>query len=687
MNLIIVESPTKARTISRFLGKNNKVLAIKGHVRDLPKSRLGVDLETFEPEYINIRGKAPVINEIKSAAKKADKVYIATDNDREGEAIAWHVAYLLGLEGEKNRIEFNEITKKSILKAMEDPRTIDENLVDSQQARRVLDRVVGYNLSPVLWKKVKGKLSAGRVQSVALMLICDREEEIRNFKPDEYWTIKALFKDKADEIIFDLKQFKDGSSYKKIEIPNKKASDKIIEDLKKNDYIVVANKETKRSKNPFPPFTTSLLQQDANRRLGFKSSKTMQIAQRLYEGKKVGAGSEVGLITYMRTDSYRLSEEAISEAGKFINKSFGNEYYSGPKHYHNKKKGTQDAHEAIRPTDVNRTPQSIKEYLSADEYKLYSLIWNRFVSSQMASAKILKKTIDLENGIYLFKTEAEAIIFDGYMRVNGIESGFKEVDFDKFKIGSKVNPNKIIPEQNFTKPPARFTEASLIKTLEDEGIGRPSTYAPTISTLVNRVYIKFDKKTIVPTELGEIVNEILKENFPSVINVKFTAEMEEVLDDVSDGDLAWQKVLKDFYKTFEKDVEKANKNIEEVKIEDEVSDVKCDKCGRMMVYKYSKYGKFLACPGFPECKNTMSIEEKVGVKCPKCKDGEIVKKKSKYGRVFYGCNKYPDCDFATYDLPIKEKCPECGGTLTEKNYSKYKQIKCTNCDYTEKREK
>ena len=687
MNLIIVESPTKARTISRFLGKNNKVLATKGHIRDLPKSRLGVDINTFEPEYINIRGKAPVINEIKAAAKKADKVYTATDNDREGEAIAWHMAYLLGLQGEKNRIEFNEITKKSILEALEKPRMIDENLVDSQQARRVLDRVVGYNLSPVLWKKVKGKLSAGRVQSVALLLICDREDEIRNFKPEEYWTIKALFKEKADEIIFDLKQYKSGSALRKINISNKAEADKILKDLKSGKYIVTDNKESKRSKKPNPPYTTSLLQQDANTKLGFKSSRTMQIAQSLYEGKRVGTGSEVGLITYMRTDSYRLSDEAIKSAGGFINQEYGSEYYSGPKHYNNKKKGTQDAHEAIRPTDVNRTPQSIRDYLSDDEFKLYRLIWNRFVSSQMADAKILKKTIDIENGIYVFKSEAQAVIFDGYMRVSGIESGFKEVNFDKFKVGNEVNPDKILPEQNFTKPPARYTEASLIKTLEEDGIGRPSTYAPTISTLLKRLYIKIEQKSIMPTDLGEIVNEILKENFPSVINVKFTAEMEDVLDDVSDGDIDWKQALKDFYKKFDVDLEKAQKNIKEVELVDEVSDVKCELCGRMMVYKHSKFGKFLACPGFPECKNTKSIEDKVGVKCPKCKKGDMVKKKSKYGRVFYGCNRYPDCDFATYDLPIKEKCPKCGGMLTEKNYSKYKQIKCSECNYSEKIEK
>lgn len=687
MDLIIVESPTKARTISRFLGKNNKVLATKGHIRDLPKSRLGVDIDTFEPEYINIRGKAPVINEIKSAAKKADNIYIATDNDREGEAIAWHMAYLLGVEGEKNRIEFNEITKKSILKAIENPRKIDENLVDSQQARRVLDRVVGYNLSPVLWKKVKGKLSAGRVQSVALMLICDREEEIRNFKPEEYWTIKAIFIDTGEEIVFELKNYKAGSALRKIKISNKEESDKILAELKKGKYIVTVNKESTRSKKPNPPYTTSLLQQDANRKLGFKSSKTMQIAQSLYEGKKVGTGSEVGLITYMRTDSYRLSDEAIKEAGNFIQKQIGENYYDGPKHYHNNKKGTQDAHEAIRPTDVNRTPQSIRDYLSDDEYKLYKLIWNRFVSSQMKNAKILKKTLELENGIYVFKSEAETVVFDGYMRISGIESGFKEVSFDKFKVGNEVKPNKLKPEQNFTKPPARYTEATLIKTLEEDGIGRPSTYAPTISTLLKRLYIKLEQKSIVPTELGEIVNEILKENFPSVINVKFTAEMEEILDDVSDGEKDWQQVLKDFYKKFEVDLKKANENIKEVELVDEVSDVKCELCGRMMVYKTSKFGKFLACPGFPECKNTKSIEDKVGVKCPKCKDGDMVKKQSKHGRVFYGCNRYPECDFATYDLPIKEKCPECGGMLTEKNYSKHKMIKCTNCDFSEKREK
>ncbi|MDY3946867.1 MAG: type I DNA topoisomerase [Ezakiella sp.] len=687
MDLIIVESPTKARTIQRFLGKNAKVMATKGHIRDLPKSRLGVDVDTFEPEYINIRGKAPLINELKAEAKKADRVFIATDNDREGEAIAWHMAYLLNEEDEENRIEFNEITKNSIKEAIKHPRKIDINLVNAQQARRVLDRVVGYNLSPVLWKKVKSKLSAGRVQSVALMLICDREEEIRNFIPQEYWTIEAVFKEGDGKIVFDLKQILEDGKFKAIEINTKLQADNILKELKSGKFIVTENKETKRSKKPFPPFTTSLLQQAANRVLGFKSGRTMQIAQGLYEGKKVGAGGEVGLITYMRTDSYRLSEEAISSAQSFIKSNYGEEYYEGPKHYHNKKKGTQDAHEAIRPTDVNRTPESIRQYLSDEEYKLYKLIWNRFIATQMADAKILKKSIELTNGIYRFKSQAEVILFDGYMKATGIESGFNDIDFSAFKKGLEVNPNKLNANQNFTKPPARFSEASLIKTLEEEGIGRPSTYAPTITTLINRLYIKVKEKLLVPTELGEIVNNILKENFPSVINVKFTAGMEDMLDEVSEGKEDWKKALRDFYKDFKVDLDKAEASIKEVELVDEVSDVKCEHCGRMMVYKNSKFGRFLACPGFPECKNTKSIEDRIGIKCPKCNKGEVIKKRSKRGRIFFGCNQYPECDFASFEEPTKEKCPICGGVLTRKNYSKYWQYKCLNCEYEEKRDK
>ncbi|MDY3922803.1 MAG: type I DNA topoisomerase [Ezakiella sp.] len=681
MNLYIVESPTKARVISKFLGKNNKVLATKGHIKDLPRSRMGVDMETFEPEYITIRGKGDLIKELKQAANKADKVFIATDNDREGEAIAWHVSKALDVYGEKNRVVFNEITKNSILESVKEPREIDLDLVDSQQARRVLDRIVGYSISPLLWKKVKGKLSAGRVQSVALMLICKREEEIANFVPEEYWNIKASFFN-DNNLWFDLKQIIENGKVKNLKVVNEIEAKAIEKVCKNNPYKVLENSKSSKQKSPQSPFTTSLLQQEANKRLNFKSSFTMQIAQNLYEGIKIGT-EEVGLITYMRTDSKRISPEAAKQAGNYIKNHYGEDYYEGPKNYLNKAKNTQDAHEAIRPTDVYRTPEKMRNYLSEAQYKLYKLIWERFVASQMTKAKFVSNKVTLINSNYVFKNVVNKLNFDGYMKVSGIESGFTDVDLKKFKVGETLNHTAFDKKQQFTKAPARYTEATLIKVLEADGIGRPSTFAPTITTLLNRTYVEIEYKTLKPTELGKIVNEILVEYFPSIINVKFTADLEVILDRIADGKEDWKQAIKDFYEVFEKDLKVAEKEMEKVAIKDEVSDEVCEKCGKPMLIKQGPYGKFLACSGFPDCKNTKPIEDKIGIKCPKCHNGDIVKRKSKRGRVFYGCNKYPECDFASFDLPIEKPCPKCGGVLTERKKVKNNLIKCLNCDYKE----
>ncbi|MDO5717092.1 MAG: type I DNA topoisomerase [Tissierellia bacterium] len=687
MNLIIVESPTKARTIKRFLDKNNKVLATKGHIRDLPKSRMGIDTDTFEPEYITIRGKGEVLNELKKNAKKADNIYIATDNDREGEAIAWHVAKVLGIEGKKNRIEFNEITKKAIVESIKNPRTVDGKLVDSQQARRMVDRLVGYGISPLLWKKVKNKLSAGRVQSVALMIICEREEAILAFVPEEYWTIKGNFPFEDEILEMDLKQVIIDEKIKPIKISTEDEKDTIINTLKKGRYTVLSNEKRSRNKKPYPPFTTSQMQQEANKRLNFKSAQTMRIAQTLYEGVDIGLKGRVGLITYMRTDSTRISDEAAKKCGEFIEQKYGKNYYNGVRNYSNKKKNTQDAHEAIRPTDVSNTPAMIKAHVSDQEYKLYRLIWNRFVQSQMADAKISTAKLSVVNGTYIFKAEFKELIFDGFMKVDGVESGFTETDISKLKKGVELTAKSVKGTQNFTKPPARYTEATLIKTLEEEGIGRPSTYAPIISTLSARHYIKIERKSISPTDLGMLVNTILKESFPSIINVKFTAKMEDQLDEISLGNKEWKKVLQDFYADFRSDLDKAEDEIKKIEIKDEVSETKCDQCGRMMVFKQGPFGKFLACPGFPECKNTKSIVEGTGVSCPNCKKGEIIKKKSKRGRIFYGCDQYPECEYIAQNKPIKETCPKCNSMLTEKNYASYKLIQCSACDFEEKRAK
>ena len=683
MKLLLVESPTKARTIGKYLGKSFKVIATKGHIIDLPKSRMGIDLDNFDPEYITIRGKGKLLSSIKTEVKNVDEVYLATDNDREGEAIAWHLSNALNLKNIKNRIEFNEITKKSISDAIKNPREINMNLVNSQQARRVLDRVVGYSISPILWKKIKGHLSAGRVQSVALKIICERENQIRDFVPEEYWNIKGIFDINNEKIQFDLTDFIDSGKIKKVNISNELECNSIIKELNANEYKFYSINSNIRKRKPNPPFTTSTLQQECNKRFGLKSSNTMQIAQTLYEGKDVGSGS-VGLITYMRTDSTRISDEALSSCKQFILDKYGDEYFEGNKKYSKSKGKIQDAHEAIRPTDVFRTPSKIRSYLTDAEFKVYKLIWERFVASQMSDSKILNIKVSIINGNYIFKKDFEKIVFDGFSKLYGIDIKELEIDINNIKENEKVNCVNIDKQQNFTKPPHRYTEATIIKKLEEEGVGRPSTYAPTISLLMSRNYIKIEEKTLKPTELGELVNRVVSDSFPSIVDLEFTKNMENILDDIAEGEKDWKKVLSSFYSNFKNELNDAEKQ-EKIDIKYEESDEICELCGRRMVIKDGRYGKFLACPGFPECKNTKPLIEKSGVKCPKCKTGDIIKKRSKTGRIFYGCSNYPECDFIMSNKPIDKKCPECGNLLSEKKLSKKTIIKCEKCNYKEEK--
>lgn len=687
-NLVIVESPAKAKTISKFLGKKYKVKASIGHVRDLPKSSLGIDIDNnFTPKYITIRGKGQVVQELKKEAKKSEKVYLATDPDREGEAISWHLAQLLGLdEDEPIRIEFNEITKEAIQKAIKKPRAIDKRLVDAQQARRVLDRLVGYKISPLLWKKIKKGLSAGRVQSVAVKLICDREKEIENFVPQEYWTIKAIM-EKNDER-FEASFYgavKDGKE-EKIDLPNKEKVDEILNSIIKDNFVVEEVKTGSKKRNPNPPYITSTLQQDASKKLGFSSKKTMALAQQLYEGIEIKGEGVVGLITYIRTDSTRISTEAINMAKSFIIENFGSQYSNGGKNYSNTKKEAQDAHECIRPTSVLRKPSDIKDSLTRDQYLLYDLIWKRFVSSQMSPAVYDTLSVKLVSNNYLFKANGSKLKFDGFMKVYGYDKEDekdKEAEIPALVEGEIIKASNIIPEQHFTQPPSRYTEASLIKTLEELGIGRPSTYSPIITTIINRNYVTLKNKSFHPTELGILVNDLLEEYFNDIVDVKFTADLEEKLDKIAEGDFSWQSVVENFYEHFEKVLKKAEEEITEIKIEDEVTDVVCEKCGRKMVIKHGRYGKFLACPGYPECKNTKPIQDKIGVKCPNC-GGDIIKLKSGKGKIFFGCNNYPKCNFMTWDEPIYEKCPNCGFIMVKKDTKKGLIIKCSNenCGYS-----
>ena len=650
--LIIVESPSKANTIKKFLGSNVKVVASMGHVRDLPKSKLGVDVEhDFEPQYINIRGKANLINSLKKDAKNAKVVYLATDPDREGEAIAWHLAYLLGIpEDAVCRVTFNEITKETVKDSMKKPRKIDMNLTNAQQARRVLDRIVGYKISPILWKKVKRGLSAGRVQSVAVKLIVDRENEIENFKPEEYWNILATLSKNNDKFIARF-YGKDG---KKIELHKKEEVDEILQNLKNAKYIVTDVKKGEKKRTPAPPFTTSTMQQEASRKLSFPIRKTMQVAQGLYEGVKVADRGTVGLITYMRTDSTRISEEARAAAKVHITNKYGANYYEN--RYYKTKAGAQDAHEGIRPTYIDLDPEKIKDSLTSDQYKLYRLIYNRFIASQMAPAVYDTISANIDANSYNFRASGQTLKFKGFMTLYVEDRDDKSNEDEESHMpdlakGEEVKKEKLDAKQSFTEPPPRYTEASLVKALEEKGIGRPSTYATIISTILDRRYVQKEQKQLVPTDLGKVVNKLLVENFGDIVNVEFTADIENQFDEIAEGKEPWKQVIREFYTPFEQEVEKVDKELEHVKLEEEVTDIPCEKCGRMMVVKYGKYGKFLACPGYPECKNVKPFVEKIDVPCPVC-GGEVHIRKTKRGRKYYICENNPkSCNYISWNKP------------------------------------
>ena len=688
--LIIVESPAKASTIKKFLGGSTKVVASMGHIRDLPKSKLGIDIENdFEPQYINIRGKGDLIKSLKKDAKDTKKIYLATDPDREGEAIAWHLSNLLDVDREKiTRVTFNEITKTAVQKAMKNSREIDLNLVDAQQARRVLDRIVGYKISPVLWKKVKRGLSAGRVQSVAVKLIVDKEEEIENFIPEEYWNIYVELQEGKEKKIFEAKLV--NKNGEKINIHSKEESDKILEDLKNAKYIVKEVKKLEKKRNPAPPFTTSTMQQEASRKINFSLKKTMSVAQGLYEGIKLPNG-HTGLITYMRTDSTRISEEARIAAKEQILKTYGDKYYEN--RYFKKSKDAQDAHEAIRPAHIDLIPDEIKEYLSNDQYKLYKLIYNRFMASQMASAVFDTVQASIEANDYEFKANGQNIKFKGFMTlyIEGTDTEKKEEEgmLPDLSENEEVRKNKINPKQSFTEPPARYTEASLVKALEEKGIGRPSTYSPTITTILERRYIEKEKKQLLPTELGRIVNKLLVENFGDVVNVEFTANIESRFDKIANGKEKWKQVIREFYGPFIKEVEKVEKELEHVELVEEESDVICEKCGRKMVYKFGRFGKFLACPGYPECKNVKAIVNYIDIPCPVC-NARVIEKKTRRGKKFYVCENGPDkCNYISWNKPKvgevwtsekneKSESKTRSGIKSEKKTTKKKKTTKTN---------
>lgn len=666
-SLVIVESPAKAKTIGKFLGRNYIVKASMGHVRDLPRSQLGIDIEDdFKPKYITIRGKGPILKELREAAKKSSKVLLATDPDREGEAIAWHLTQVLNIDEQKCRIEFREITKDAVLQAIKNPRDIGQNLVDAQQARRILDRLVGYKLSPLLWAKVKKGLSAGRVQSVALRLIYDREVEITKFVPKEYWSIVAqLLTDQGDKFEAKLHSF----NGKKIEINNEEQAKEVEKAIKNGQWEIASVTKKERRRNPAPPFTTSTLQQEAARKLNFSARKTMRIAQTLYEGLDVGDEGTVGLITYMRTDAVRIAEEASKEAQGVIRDTYGKEFLPSKPPVYKGRKGAQEAHEAIRPTSALRTPQVLKDSLTRDQYRLYKLIWERFIASQMKPAVLDTVSVDIRVNDYVFRATGSNIKFLGFMKVYVEGTDEKEEQdgvLPDLREGMVLKNDGISLNQHFTQPPPRYSEAMLVKTLEEKGIGRPSTYAPIIDTLLQRGYVALEEKRFVLTELGEVVIELLLEHFSDLFDVGFTATMESELDEVEEGNVTWEDVVEKFYDSFEKDLETAYQLLEKIEIEDEVSDVPCDKCGRMMVVKWGKFGKFLACPGYPECRNTKPLLNEIGVKCPKCEQGEVVERRSKKGRLFYGCSEYPDCDYVSWNRPVSEKCPSCGELLVVK---------------------
>ncbi|MBC5635950.1 type I DNA topoisomerase [Ornithinibacillus sp. BX22] len=684
--LVIVESPAKAKTIERYLGKKYKVKASMGHVIDLPKSQMGVNVEEgYKLKYITIRGKGDVLKDLKKSAKKAKKIYLAADPDREGEAIAWHLAHALNVdENSKCRVVFNEITKDAIKESFKNPRSIDMDLVDAQQARRVLDRLVGYNISPLLWKKVKKGLSAGRVQSVALKMIIDRENEINDFKPEEYWSIEASFLKDQDSF--------EGAFYgidgKKLELKSEAEVKEVLNKLVDKQFTINTVTKKERRRNPALPFTTSSLQQEAARKLNFRAKKTMMIAQQLYEGIDLGkaAGGITGLITYMRTDSTRISETAKGEAKEYVENKYGSEYL-GTERKEKKSENAQDAHEAIRPTSVMREPNSLKTVLSRDQLRLYKLIWERFLASQMAPAILDTMSVQLVNNNVEFRANGSKVKFKGFMKVYVEGTDDNKKDEDKFlpnlEEGMIVEASEIKPNQHFTQPPPRFTEARLVKTMEELGIGRPSTYAPTLDTIQRRGYVTLDNKRFVPTELGIIVVDLLKEFFPEIIDVEFTAKMEHDLDSIEEGEVEWVNIIDDFYHGFQKRLTKAEEEMEKIEIKDEPAGIECENCGHEMVYKMGRYGKFLACSNFPECRNTKPILKEIGVTCPTCKKGNVVERKSKKRRVFYGCDRFPECDFVSWDKPIARPCPKCDSLLVEKRLKKETQIVCTNCDYQE----
>ncbi|MBX9984694.1 type I DNA topoisomerase [Priestia sp. Y58] len=683
--LVIVESPAKAKTIERYLGKKYKVKASMGHVRDLPKSQMGIDIDQdYNPKYITIRGKGPVLKELKTAAKKAKKIYLAADPDREGEAIAWHLAHSLDVDIASDcRVVFNEITKEAIKESFKHPRAINMDLVDAQQARRILDRLVGYNISPLLWKKVKKGLSAGRVQSIAVRLIIDREKEIAKFIPEEYWTVKATFQKGNDQFEGQLIEYQG----KKVELSNENDVTNIVKQLDGNEFSISKVTKRERKRNAAPSFTTSSLQQEAARKLNFRAKKTMMIAQQLYEGIDLGKEGTVGLITYMRTDSTRISETAQTEARDYITNAYGNQFVATEKRKEKKNSNAQDAHEAIRPTSALRKPGEVKEFLSRDQYRLYKLVWERFVASQMAPAIMDTMAVDLKNGDVTFRANGSKVKFPGFMKVyvegNDDQVEEKENLLPDLEEGEVAYSKDIDEKQHFTQPPPRYTEARLVKTLEELGIGRPSTYAPTLDTIQKRGYVALDNKRFVPTELGEIVLELVLEFFPEILDVEFTAKMENDLDEVEDGNVQWVRVIDEFYSDFEKRLEHAEKEMREVEIKDEPAGEDCEECGSPMVYKMGRYGKFMACSNFPDCRNTKPIVKEIGVKCPKCEEGNIVERKSKKKRTFYGCDRFPGCDFVSWDKPIARKCPKCENLLVEKKQKKGTQVVCTSCDYKE----
>lgn len=682
--LVIVESPAKVKTIKKFLGSNYVVTASNGHVRDMPKSQMGIDIENdYEPKYITIRGKGEILAKLRKEVKKADKIYLATDPDREGEAISWHLSKALKLEDKKvYRISFNEITKNAVKASLKNPREIDMDLVDAQQARRVLDRIVGYKISPLLWAKVKRGLSAGRVQSVALRIIADREEEINAFIPEEYWTLDADLKVKGERKLLTAKFY--GTEKNKMTISSREELDAIMKEVENAEYSVADIKKGERTKKAPVPFTTSTLQQEASKALNFATAKTMRIAQQLYEGVDIKGSGTVGLITYLRTDSTRISEEADATVREYIREGFGEEYVSdGDVKKSSDKKIIQDAHEAIRPTDVTRTPAAVKEFLSRDQFRLYQLVWKRFIASRMQPARYETTSVKIAAGQYRFTVAASKIVFEGFRSVYTEAGETKEENNVLLKgldMDSVLTKESLNSKQHFTQPPAHYTEATLVKTLEELGIGRPSTYAPTISTIIARRYVAKENKNLYLTEIGEVVNNIMKQSFPSIVDVNFTANMESLLDGVAEGKVRWKTIIENFYPDLEAAVEKAETELEQVKIEDEVTDVICEECGRNMVVKYGPHGKFLACPGFPDCRNTKPYLEKIGVPCPVC-GKDVVIRKTKKGRRYYGCEDNPECEFMSWQKPSTKKCPRCGKYMLEKG----NKLVCSDeqCGYVE----